>query len=98
MSISTRLMEVRYSVVRVVLIFPPSHAEALHQVSPENARQVSVGAVLEHLSTHTRRTRNAERVKWVGRGEETFFSRTAVPRMSGVARVVLLMRFDYFGN
>lgn len=42
-------MEVGNGVVGVVLVLPPPHAEALHQVAPEHTREVAVRSVLEHL-------------------------------------------------
>lgn len=42
-------VEVRHGVVGVVLVLPPSNAEPLHQVTPENSGQVAVGPVLEDL-------------------------------------------------
>lgn len=49
MGVCARLVEVGHGVVSVVLVLPPPHAEALHEVAPEDAREVAVRAVLEHL-------------------------------------------------
>lgn len=42
-------VEVGHGVVRVVLVLPPPHAEALHKVAPEDAGEVPRRAVLKHL-------------------------------------------------
>lgn len=51
--IGAGLVEVGHGVVRVVLVFPPSHAEPLHHVAPEHASEIAVRSVLEHLQNKT---------------------------------------------
>lgn len=48
-SVCAGLVEVGHGVVGVVLVLPPPHAEALHEVTPEDTGEVAVRAVLEHL-------------------------------------------------
>lgn len=65
MRICAGCVKVRDSVVCVVFVLPPPHAETLHQVTPENARQVAVRSVFEHLQRQEREGGNETQSKGV---------------------------------
>mmetsp|Transcript_31935 Transcript_31935/g.46423 ORF Transcript_31935/g.46423 Transcript_31935/m.46423 type:complete len:317 (-) Transcript_31935:519-1469(-) len=49
LSQSRRVVQVRHGMVTIVLILPPLHRVSLHQISPKDTSNISVGSAFEHL-------------------------------------------------